>query len=139
GSTDFKVKVRGLFIALSPAPLLFSFETSLSSGSFPPEIVGAGSFGAGARCSPAAGTRNQVCNLIAASRTEQFSIAATRSSTFPPRRPPRAAAHDCEWHDQAPPVPLLRVAIKLSLLSFELWLGRGHLPRRMCDPIFRSG
>src|SRR5262249_23230972 len=77
---------------------------------------------------PAAGTRNQVWSLIAASRTEHCSIAATKSSTFPPVLP-RAAMHDFDWQAQAPPIPLLRVAVKLSVADSELCVGSGHRPR----------
>src|SRR5215470_11486319 len=122
------VNVSGTFDVFSPPPFIFPEASSLS-GSLLAEGFSArsGSLFLVAAC-PAAGTRNQECSLIAASRTEHCSIAATKSRTFPPTRP-RTLEHDFDWQAQAPPTPLSRVAVKLSLLWSELCVGSGHRPR----------
>src|ERR1039457_5893319 len=135
GSMPLSVKPKGLF-GPSLSPSLLSFETSCFLGSC--TAAAGGSCPAGDGLGLDAGTENHCCSLSAASRTEQRSITATKPSAFPPRRPPRAATHDCDWHAQAPPVPLLNVAVKLSLLSFELCVGSGHLPRSEPTPTRRK-
>src|SRR5271155_2696079 len=106
---SFSVNVSGLFNSLSPTPLFF-LVTRSGSGSLPAERSATGSLLTGAADPPAAGTRNHICNLIAASRTEHCSIAATKSRTLPPTRP-RVLMQDFDWHAHAPPTPLLRVAV----------------------------
>src|SRR5665213_3103558 len=134
---SFSVNVSGLFDSLSPTPLFFS-GTSGGSGSLPAEISATGTFPTGAPDPPAVGTRNHICNLIAASRTEHCSIAATKSRTLPPTRP-RVLMHDFDWHAHAPPTPLFRVAVKLSLLVSDPWVGSGHFPRSVFAFIRRNG
>src|SRR5947199_7779363 len=63
----------------------------------------------------------------AASRIEQRSMAATKSRTLPPRRSPRAATHEVEWHAHA---FLWVFTMKLCALCFEVCVGKGQRPRR---------
>src|SRR5665213_2859492 len=97
-----------------------------------------GTFSTSTDDSPAAGTRNHICNLIAASLTEHCSMAATKSRTLPPTRP-RALMHDFDWHAHAPLTPLLSVAVKLSLLVSDPWAGSGHFPRSVFVFTRRNG
>src|SRR5579862_5979007 len=105
---DFRAKDSGLF-GPSDSPSVFP-ETSSLFGSCPAGFAGGGS------CRPGSagadiGAATQDCILSAASRMEQPSMSATRSSELPPTFPPRAAVQDLEWHDQAPPAPLSSAAI----------------------------
>src|SRR5712691_8966217 len=133
------MKVSGLFVSLSPAPSFFS-ETITDSCSLPAETFSAwfGSLPLVAGCCPAAGTRNHICSLIAASRMEHCSIAETKSRTLPPTRP-RDLMHDCDWHAHAPPTPFVGVAVKLSLLFSDLCAGSAHLPRSVFAFTWRNG
>src|SRR5260221_4451973 len=70
----------------------------------------------------------------AASRIEQRSISATKSKTFPPRRPERAAMHEADRQDHAFRVKLTE---KLLLLLAEECVGRGHFPRNSSTPARR--
>src|ERR1051325_10597251 len=68
---------------------------------------------------------NQTASLSAASRTEQCSMIATKSSTLPPDRPPRAATQLSDLHDHA---PLLMLTQKLGA-PFEVCVGNGQTAR----------
>jgi hypothetical protein len=52
---------------------------------------------------------------------------ATKSRTLPPTRPPRAAAHEPEWQAHA---FFSVLTMKLCLLFFDAWFGKGHCPRK---------
>src|SRR6516164_3209887 len=69
---------------------------------------------------------NQSRNRSAASRSEQRSMLATRSSTVPPSLPPRASKQEIDWQHHR-----LRATFteKLSWLLFEVCVGNGHCPR----------